>query len=34
MGKMLKKRKYVKIQYNTDNIQMLCTTNVYYSTVT
>ena len=31
---LLEKRKYVEIQYNTDNIQMLCITNVSYSTVT
>ena len=31
---MLEKRKYVKIQYNTDNIQMMCIQNVSYSTVT
>ena len=28
---MLKKRKYVEIQYKKDNIQMLCITNAYYS---
>ena len=30
---ILKKRKYVKIRYNTDNIQMLCIINESYSTV-
>ena len=29
----MKKRKYVEIQYNTDNIQIMCITNVSYSTV-
>ena len=29
--KMLEKRKYDEIQYNTDNIQMLCITNLSYS---
>ena len=31
---MLEKRKYVEIQYKTDHIQILCITNVSYSTVT
>ena len=31
---LLKKRKYFEIRYKTDNIQMLCITNVSYSTVT
>ena len=30
---ILGKRKYVKIRYNTDNIQMLCIKNVSYITV-
>ena len=30
---MIGKRKYVGIKYNTDNTQMMCIINVYYSTV-
>ena len=29
-----KKEKYVEIQYNTDNTQILCITIIFYSTVT
>ena len=31
---ILKKRKYSEIQYNTENIQMLCITNVSYINLT
>ena len=31
---IIEKMKYVEIRYNTDNIQMLCVTNVSYSTFT
>ena len=30
---MLEKGKYIEIRYNTDNIQILCITNVSYSTI-
>ena len=30
----LKKSKYIEIQYNTDNIQILCIKNAYYINVT
>ena len=34
MVRILKKKVNVKIQYNTDNIQMLCITNLSCNTVT
>ena len=31
---IMQKKRYVEIWYNTDDIQILCVTNVSYSTVT
>ena len=33
-GNSYKKKKYAKIRYNTDNIQMMCIIIVSYNTVT